>query len=141
MSTQSIEVGASPSKLMRGGLWLAQVLVSALFLSGAFMKFGIPIEQLSKIMPWTGEVSPMLVYGTGLVDALGGIGILFPALTRIRPELTAPAAIGCFLLQICAFVFHVTRGDPAPAYLTNVVVMALAAFVGWGYARRRAPRT
>lgn len=123
------------AKAVRAALWLAQLLVSALFLSGAVMKLGMPRPDLARLMPWTGQVPSALVYGTGIVDALGGIGILLPSLTRIRPGLTGPAAIGCTALQICAFAFHVMRGDPAPAYLTNLVLMALSAFVVWGYRR------
>ncbi len=131
-----------PSKGMNIGLWVAQVLVGLMFLSGAFMKLGTPIPELAKMMPWVGEVNPALVYFTGVVDGLGGIGILLPALTRIKPQLTVLAAIGCAALQVCAFVFHVSRGDPAAAFVTNVILFALAVFVAWGRSKRApiAPR-
>jgi hypothetical protein len=117
-------------------LWVAQALVGAMFLSGAFMKLGMPIPQLAKIMPWVQEVDPALVLFTGIVDGLGGIGILLPALARIQPRLTVYAAIGCAMLQVCAFVFHVSRGDPSAASGTNVVLFLLATFVAWGRSSR-----
>lgn len=125
-----------PGKGVNIALWVAQALVGAMFLSGAFMKLGMPIPELAKMMPWVQEVNPALVYFTGLVDGLGGIGILLPALTRIQPRLTVYAAIGCAALQVCAFVFHVSRGDPAAAYATNIVLFLLAAFVVWGRSGR-----
>lgn len=125
-----------PSKGLIFGLWAAQLLVGAMFLSGAFMKLGMPIPELAKMMPWVGEVSPALVYFTGVVDGLGGIGIILPALTRIRPQLTVLAALGCATLQVCAFVFHISRGDPAAAWATNIILFALAVFVYWGRSKR-----
>jgi hypothetical protein len=138
MTSETTQAG----KGMNIGLWVAQLLVGAMFLFGAFMKFGTPLDELSKMMPWVTQVNPALVYGTGLADALGGIGILLPALTRIKPQLTVLAAIGCAALQVCAFVFHVSRGDPAPAFITNVIIFALAVFVAWGRSKRApiAPR-
>lgn len=125
-------VVAPASKGLNIGLWLAQGLVGIMFLFGAFMKLGVPIPELAKMMPWAEQVNPNLVYFTGIVDGLGGIGILLPAITRIKPRLTILAAIGCATLQVCAFVFHISRGDPAAAYGTNVVLFALAVFVVWG---------
>ena len=128
-------VDAKPSWVLQAGLWIAQVLVAAMFLMGAVMKLTMPIDKLSQMMPWTGQVDPMLVYATGVFDGLGGIGILLPALTRIMPRLTVYAAMGCFALQVCALVFHISRGEGATVGPINVLLGALAAFVVWGRLR------
>jgi hypothetical protein len=65
----------------------------------------------------------------------GGLGILLPALTRIRPQLTGWAARGRVLLQILAIVFHVWRGEMMATPL-NFVLPALCAFILWGRTRR-----
>lgn len=117
------------------GLWTAQAVVGGMFLSGAAMKLGMPLPKLAEVMPWTGQVSPALVYFTGVADLLGGLGILLPALTRIQPRLTVLAAIGCLALQICALVFHVARGEGAMMAPMNVLLGALSAFVIWGRGR------
>lgn len=132
MDTQTNQAGLA----LNAGLWLAQVLISVGFLIVAYMKLTIPISELSKIFPWTGQVNPALVAFTGIVDALGGIGILLPSLTRIRPRLTVVAAVGCLLLQICALVFHASRGEAAMAAPANVLLGALAVFVFWGRSTR-----
>lgn len=125
-------VDTSPSWVLQASLWIAQFLVAAMFLMGAVMKLTTPIDQLSQMMPWTGQVDPMLVYATGVFDGLGGIGILLPALTRIMPRLTVYAAVGCFALQACALAFHISRGEGMMMGPVNVLLGALAAFVVWG---------
>lgn len=77
-----------------------------------------------------------MVRGLGVIDVLGGIGVFLPALTRIKPDLTVLAALGCVALQVYAMVFHISRGEIA-ATPVNVVFLALSAFVLWG--RRKLP--
>jgi hypothetical protein len=64
------------------------------------------------------------------------LGILLPTLTRIKPGLTVLAALGCAALQLCAIVFHVSRGEAANTPF-NFVLVALSLFVAWG--RRTQP--
>lgn len=128
-----MEIRASKAGFaLKSALWLAQAIVSAMFLMGSFMKLGVPREELAKVMVWTTEAHPAFVTFTGIVDGLGGLGIILPSLTRIKPELTVLAAKGCLLLQICAFGFHVWRGEGASLAPMNVVLGLLAAFVIWG---------
>ncbi|EEA02588.1 conserved hypothetical protein [Burkholderia sp. H160] len=82
-----------------------------------------------------GQVSPAFLRCMGLIDALGGIGILLPALTRIQPRLTVWAAFGCSLLQVSAIVFHVSRAE-AQVIPLNLVLLALFTFILWGRVRK-----
>lgn len=126
---------ASPGKLLRASIWLAQLAVAGLFCMSGVMKISTPIPELSAMMPWTGQLPAAFVRVIGLIDLAGGIGILLPALTRIKPRLTVAAALGCVVLQALAFGFHAMRGEFAMLPL-NVVLFALSAFVLWG--RRKA---
>src|SRR3954468_882007 len=132
---------AAPGRALRLGLWAEQVLPAFVFVSAGQVKLLTPIPQLAAMMPFAGEYSETFVRSVALVDLAGGIGILLPALTRILPRLTVLAALGCSVLQVFAFVFHVSRGGAAPAPL-NVVLLALSWFVLWGRGRKApiAPR-
>ena len=134
-------VPASTSKPLRIALWIAQGLVTVVFCMSGVTKLATPIPDLAAMMPWTGEVSSGFVRFIGLVDLAGGIGILFPALTRIQPRLTVLAALGCVVLQVLAFGFHASRGEFAVLPM-NVVLLALSAFVLWGRGKKApvAPR-
>jgi len=117
------------------GLWVAQILIFAAFVASGGMKMLLPIDQLASMIVWPGQYPPEFVRFTGAIDAMGGIGVLLPALTRIRPRLTVFAALGCTVLQILAIVFHVSRGE-AMATPLNFVLLTLSIFILWGRARR-----
>ncbi|OAF17151.1 DoxX family protein [Bradyrhizobium neotropicale] len=130
MSITALET-ATPGRALRIGLWIAQILISFVFISAGLVKLLTPIPQLAAMMPWAGEYSETFVRFVAVVDLAGGIGILLPALTRILPRLTVLAALGCAVLQVLALVFHISRGE-APVTPLNVVLLALALFVLWG---------
>lgn len=125
-----------PPKTLSVALWLVQSLLALLFVGTGVFKLVTPVTTLAGIWPWAGEY-PSLVRATGVVDLLGGIGLVVPALTRIRPGITVLAALGCAALMVVAIGFHVLRGEAANTPF-NVIMLALALFVAWGR-RTKAP--
>jgi uncharacterized membrane protein YphA (DoxX/SURF4 family) len=130
MSITTLET-ASSGRALRIGLWIAQVLLFAVFTGAGLTKLMTPIPQLAGMMPWTGVYSETFVRVIGAIDLAGGLGILLPALTRILPRLTVLAALGCAVLQILATIFHIWRGE-AEVTPFNLVLLALSLFVLWG---------
>lgn len=122
------------SKAFHMALWIAQVLVALSLLMGAIMKF-MPIEKISSMMPWTGQISPLLVRLLGLIDLLGALGLILPSLLKIKPQFTIWTAISVVVLMLCAIIFHVSR-DEAPVIGFNIFLVILAAFIAWGRARK-----
>jgi len=116
-------------------LWIAQFVVAAIFLLAGGMKTFIPIAELSQVIHWTGELPTWFVRAIGVIDLAGGIGIILPALTRIKPGLTVWAALGCSLVQVLSILFHVSRGEASVTPL-NFVLLACALFVLWGRFRK-----
>ena len=135
MSTLISNPPAAAGTPLRAGLWVAQVLIAVAFCGAGFTKFFTPIPELSQMMPWTGQLPVAFVRFIGLVDLAGGLGILLPALTRIKPGLTVLAALGCVVLQILAIAFHASRGEFMVLPL-NFVLLPLSAFVLWGRSKR-----
>jgi hypothetical protein len=119
------------------GLWIVQGLLALTFAGTGVWKLATPIPDLAAKMPWMGQVSPTFLYATAVFDLLGGLGVLLPAVTRIKPGLTVPAALGCVALQASAVVFHFSRGEAAKTPF-NLLLVALSLFVAWGR-RSRAP--
>ncbi len=99
-------------------------------LMGAAFKF-MPINQVAAMMPWMGRVSPGLVRALGIIDVLGALGLILPALLHIRPLLTPWAAVGVIVLMLCAIVFHVSRGEGSDIGI-NIFSVLLAVYVAWG---------
>ena len=108
-----------------------QIVLFAAFATGAGIQLLMPIARLSAIWPWTGALSRPAVRGIGVIDLAGGLGVVLPMLTGIRPGLTVVAAIGCVLLQACAMAFHLSRHERS-ALPVNVVLLAMALFIAWG---------
>jgi hypothetical protein len=119
-----------PSKTLHITLWLVQAVLALLLVGTGIFKLITPIPELAALWPWAGEY-PGLLRFAGVVDALGGLGLVLPGLARIRPGLTRLAALGVALLMVCAIVFHLARGEAANTPF-NFVVLALALFVWWG---------
>ena len=116
-------------------LWLLQGLLAAMNIMAGASKLFQPIDELSKMIPWTSEVSSGLVRFVGLAELAGGLGLLLPALLRIQPRLTALAALGLALVQVLAAVFHVSRGESAVIGM-NILFAVLALFVYWGRTKK-----
>lgn len=132
MTTDTIAPRRSRN-LLGPTLWVVQGLLALFYIYAGVTKLATPLDQLAKMMPWTGA-HPSLVPVTGIADLLGGLGILLPALTRIQPRLTVLAALGLIVLQVLAMAMHASRGEVGVLPM-NAVLIALAAFVMWGRGR------
>jgi len=131
------ETAPPPSKGLHLGLWIVQGLLAVTFAGTGVWKLATPIPQLAAKMPWMGEVSPGFLYATAVFDLLGGLGVLLPSVTRIKPGLTVLASLGCAALMACAIAFHVSRGEAANTPF-NFLLVALSLFIAWGR-RSKAP--
>jgi hypothetical protein len=119
------------SKTIHITLWVAQIALAILLIWGGLVKIFQPIEKLSAMWPWTGEVPIALVKFTGIVDLLAAIGLTVPFLFRYKPGLTSITAICIIVLMVCATIFHIARGE-TPGIGVNIVVAGIAAFIAWG---------
>jgi uncharacterized membrane protein YphA (DoxX/SURF4 family) len=130
-AANTLPVSRTSHRGLNAFLWITQTLLAVMFCAAGFMKIAMPIPELSKAIPWTGQLPELFVRTMGVVDLAGGLGVLLPALTRIKSHLTAVAALCCVILQICAAIFHLTRGEVAILPL-NLVLLTMSLFVFWG---------
>jgi hypothetical protein len=144
MATLAVTTNATtaPSKALHVGLWIVQGLLAALFLAAGGMKLTTPAEKLAASMPWTAGSMIYLARFIGLAEIAGALGLILPAATRIRPRLTALAALGLTTVMALAGLFHLSRGEFAVAPVPALLGL-LAAFVAWGRGTRApiAPRS
>ena len=108
-------------------LWIVQGLLALLFLFAGGMKLVLPLEALKGPVVLPGP----FVRFVGVAEVLGALGLILPALLRMRPGLTPLAAAGLVLIMIGATVVTVAGGQLVPA-LIPIVVGLLAAFVVYG---------
>jgi hypothetical protein len=116
-------------------LWIAQVLLF-LFFAGAGIVHGFfPVEEAAKNAPWADDVPVALLRFIGISELAGAIGVLVPALTRIKPFLTPLAALGCLTIMVLAAMFHISRGEMGMVPV-NLSVALVSGFVWWGRSRK-----
>ena len=120
---------------MNVALWIVQGLLAALFLFAGVMKLALPLDQMTGPVPLPGWFMRFL----GVVEVLGGLGLILPGLLRIRTGLTSLAAAGLVVIMIGGTVVTVKGGDFVPA-LIPLAVGLLAAFVAYGRWRVRPHR-
>jgi uncharacterized membrane protein YphA (DoxX/SURF4 family) len=113
-------------------LWVVQVLLALLFLFGGGTKLVMPLEQLAG-PPGSVVLPGAFLRFIGVVEVLGGLGLILPGLLRIRPGLTPLAAAGLVIIMIGAVVITVMGGgsQAAMAWIPALTGL-LAAFVAYG---------
>ena len=112
---------------MNVALWIVQVLLAAVFLFSGGMKLVLPLDKLTGPVELPGAFLRFI----GLMEVLGGLGLILPSLLRVRPGLTPLAAAGLVIIMIGATVIGLSVGDVTMA-LIPLVVGILAAFVSYG---------
>ena len=118
-----------------------QILLALIFGLAGALKAATPMPILLQKMAWVGIVPPGLVRFIGVCEFAGPIGLILPAATRIKPSLTALAAIGLLAIMALAVPFHISRSE-TKMVAAPMTVGLLAAFVVWGRLRKAviAPR-
>jgi hypothetical protein len=112
-------------------LWTVQILLALVFLFSGAMKLVLPLDVLAQQTPLPGA----LVRFIGICETLGAIGLILPAMLRIRPALTPLAATCLAILMACATVLTPPlMGAIGPAALPLALGL-LAAFVAYGRSR------
>jgi putative oxidoreductase len=117
------------------GLWIAQIILGAMFTMAGIMKATQPAEALMEVIPWANATPIALVRFIGVSELLGGLGLLLPSLLRLKPRLSVWAAIGLMTVMLLAALFHVIRAEYSDIGM-NVLLMSIAAFIAWGRSKK-----
>jgi uncharacterized membrane protein YphA (DoxX/SURF4 family) len=120
---------------MNATLWVAQVVWGVFFSITGFGKLlcynSVLWNQALHEVSWFSAIPQGLFIFIGVCEFLGGVGVILPAVTRVKPKLTPFAAIGLTLIMILAAGFHIARGE-YNFLPTNVVLGGVAAFIAYG---------
>jgi len=66
----------------------------------------------------------------GIAELLAAVGLVLPALTRIKPWLVSWAAGGIIIVMVSATLYHLVRGEVSSA-VTTLILLAMAVFVAY----------
>ena len=126
---KNIVPGAGVVGTVNVALWIVQVLLAALFVFAGGMKLVMAIGEMTKQIAMAGAFLRFI----GVVEVLGGLGLVLPGLVGIWTGLTPLAAVGLVVIMLGPTVISLQLGGAVA--LIPFVVGILAAFVA--YARWR----
>lgn len=113
-------------------LWILQILLGLLFLFAGGMKLVKSAAELIAMGPPEQIVFSAWFYKfIGLVEVLGGLGLILPGLLRRQQYLTPLAAAGLAILMIGAVVVSVIPFGLAGG-IAPLITGLLCAFVAYG---------
>lgn len=113
---------------MNVALWTLQILLGLfMVLASAAPKLLLPADALPMPIPIPG---PVLLF-IGVAELLGGLGMMLPAVTGIRPSLVPLAAAGLAFVAIGGGAYQIAAGEPGNAVFAFVFA-ALFTFIAYG---------
>lgn len=113
---------------MNIALWIAQVLLGAMFGMAGVMKT-FQTAKAKEMLPWAKDRTDAFVRFVGISELLGTLGMFLPILTGILPWLTPLAAVGLAVIQVLAiFSVHLPKKEYNVLPI-NAVLLAIAVFV------------
>lgn len=116
---------------MNTALWIVQILLGLAFIMAGIGKLTMPLDKLKARMAYVEDFPLPFIRFIGAAEALGGVGLILPALTGILPILTPIAATGLVIIMLGAVATHVRRGEYSVIAI-NLVLLLLALFIAYG---------
>lgn len=113
-------------------LWSLQILLAVVFIGIGIMKLVRTREAIAASGgKWAMDVSARNVKLIGVVEILGGVGVIAPLYFGIVPVLTFFAAVGLALTMAAAAALHIKRGE-IPLLIAAILTMAITLAVAYG---------
>lgn len=115
-------------------LWIIQILLALLFLFGGGVKLVTTAAQWqaqAQTLPEAMRFSHGFMTFIGVVEVLGGLGLVLPGIVRKWKGLTVLAALGLTIVMIGAVVVSV-KGFGVAAGILPLVTGLLCVFVAYG---------
>jgi uncharacterized membrane protein len=117
-------------------LWVLQIVLALVFVPLGLLALAGSRERLLRVAPWVEDFPQPVVRAIGVLEILGGLAVILPAVLGLWTALVPAAATGLGLLMIGAIVERVTRGEmnriSAPAaLLVAATAVAIGRFGPW----------
>ena len=120
---------------MNTALWIIAGVLAVLFMGSGVAKTVLPREKIARLggdfAGWVWDFSPGAVKAIGVLEILGSVGLVLPALLDVAPVLVPLAASGLAAIMVGAAIVMSRRREFKHA-LVNLIYLSLAVFVAWG---------
>lgn len=113
-------------------LWIFQIVLAMMFLMAGAMKMMGSKDKMAEKMAWVEDFSQGQIRVIGMLEVLGALGLVLPAITGILPVLVPLAALGLALTMVGAFFTHLRRKEIIPSGAMNMMLFVMTIFVAYG---------
>lgn len=112
-------------------LWILAFLLAAVFVGSGVAKLVTARDQQIDHMPYVEDFPHSVIRGIGVLEILGAIGLILPALTGVATVLVPLAGGGLAITMVFAALVHTRRGDGIAATLPSILLAIVSVFVAW----------
>ena len=118
---------------MNVALWIVAGVLATVLLVAGINKLFMPKEKLAAFPGggWVEDFSPGALKAISVLEILGAVGLIMPAVLDIAPVLVPVAATGAALLFVGAVITRLRRGEKM-TIIGDLAYLAMAVFVAWG---------
>ncbi|MFI8526330.1 DoxX family protein [Promicromonospora sukumoe] len=119
---------------MNIALWTVAGLLALAYVVGGGVKMVLSKEKIFASGPaaaWVEDFRPGTIRAIGVLEVLGGLGLVLPALLGVATDLVPLAALGLAMIMVGAAVTRLSRGEYR-LMLLDLTYLVLAGFVAWG---------
>jgi uncharacterized membrane protein YphA (DoxX/SURF4 family) len=119
---------------MNVALWIVAGLLAAAYLASGAGKIVLSKERIAAFGPsaeWTEDFSAGGIKAIGVLEVLGAVGLILPAVLDIAPVLVPLAAVGLAMVMVGAAITRLRRHETT-LMLVDLGYLALFVFVAWG---------
>ena len=92
-------------------LWILAYLLAAVFAASGVAKLLTAREQQIDRTPYVEDFPQSVIRGIGVLEILGAIGLVLPALLDVATLLVPMAGAGLGITMVFAALVHIRRGD------------------------------
>lgn len=116
---------------MNIALWIVAAVFGFGYVAGGIVKLTMPYEKYAAKLGWPEDFTPGNVRFMGVVEVLGGIGLVLPGLVGVAPVLV-PVAASCMALYMAGAITERIRRAEYKELLGDLLFLAAMIFVAWG---------
>lgn len=112
-------------------LWIIAVIFAIAFTAGGIVKLTWSYDKYAAKLHWPADFSPGKVKFMGIIEILGGLGLVLPAFIAPIAWLVPVAASGMALYMSGAVTERIRRSEYRDL-LGDLLFLAAMLFVAWG---------
>ncbi len=119
---------------MNSALWIIAGLLAAAYLFSGGGKLILTKEEMAAMSSsarWVEDFGAGSVRTIGVLEVLGAVGLILPAVLDLAPVLVPLAASGIAMIMVGAVITRIRRQE-FKVMVADMVYLGLASIVAWG---------